>query len=395
MLKHKLTLSSLLLAGILTLAQTALAATTWYVNGANGSDSNNCMSPLTACRTIGHAISLAHSGDSIMVAAATYYEHLTIGLNLTILGSSAQTTIIDGGGVNRVVTISNSAAGVTLSHLTIRHGFAQNGGGIYNNGTLTINNCVVSGNSASDVGFGGHGGGIYSAGNLTINHSTISGNSASSGEHEAGNGGGINNAGSLTINNSTVSGNSVLRRYNVAAYGGGIGANGSLKTINNSTVSGNGANIGGGIAANGGLTTINNSTISENSLGQGSGISFTAVATVTLQNSIVANNIGGNCYGYGTMTSHGYNLSGDNSCNFHGSGDRNNINPLLGALQNNGGPTQTMALLPGSPAIDAGNPSGCTDGHGHLLTTDQRGMPRPDKEDTGGCDMGAYERQTD
>jgi hypothetical protein len=66
---------------------------------------------------------------------------------------------------------------------------------------------------------------------------------------------------------------------------------------------------------------------------------------------------------------------------------------MLGPLQNNGGPTPTMALLPGSPAIDAGNPSGCTDGLGHLLKTDQRGMPRPDKEDIGGCDMGAYERQ--
>ena len=58
-------------------------------------------------------------------------------------------------------------------------------------------------------------------------------------------------------------------------------------------------------------------------------------------------------------------------------------------------PAQTMALLPGSPAIDAGNPSGCTDSVGQLLTTDQRGQPRPDKEDTGGCDMGAYERPTD
>jgi hypothetical protein len=54
-----------------------------------------------------------------------------------------------------------------------------------------------------------------------------------------------------------------------------------------------------------------------------------------------------------------------------------------------------MALLLGSPAIDAGNPSGCTDGLGHLLTTDQRGMPRQDPEDTAGCDIGAYQRQSD
>jgi hypothetical protein len=68
---------------------------------------------------------------------------------------------------------------------------------------------------------------------------------------------------------------------------------------------------------------------------------------------------------------------------------------MLGPLKNNGGPSMTMALQPGNPAIDAGNPKGCTDGLGHLLKTDQRGKPRPDHEDSGGCDIGAYERQTD
>ena len=85
------------------------------------------------------------------------------------------------------------------------------------------------------------------------------------------------------------------------------------------------------------------------------------------------------------MNSLGHNLSSDNTCNFNGTGDQKNINPKLGALQNNGGPTQTMALLAGSPAINAGNPSGCTDGAGNELTTDQRGVPRPNP-----CDMGAY-----
>ena len=103
---------------------------------------------------------------------------------------------------------------------------------------------------------------------------------------------------------------------------------------------------------------------------------------------------GGNCSGP-NITSDGYNLSSDGTCNFNAPGDLNNHDPLLGPLQNNGGPTQTMALLPGSPPIDGGNPAGCTDGSGHLLTTDQRGMPRPDKEDTRGCDKGAYERQSD
>jgi hypothetical protein len=92
------------------------------------------------------------------------------------------------------------------------------------------------------------------------------------------------------------------------------------------------------------------------------------------------------------MTSDGYNLSCDNTCNFAGNGDLNNTDPNLGPVQNYGGPTQIQALLHGSPAIDAGNPSGCTDGNGHLL---KPGRPRPDKEDSGGCDMGAYERQKD
>ena len=95
------------------------------------------------------------------------------------------------------------------------------------------------------------------------------------------------------------------------------------------------------------------------------------------------------------MTSNGYNLSSDSTCSFSGPGDMNNTDPMLGALGNNGGPTQTIPLLAGSPAIDAGNPSGCIDSNGHLLTTDQRGYPRPDKEDKTGCDMGAYEVQSD
>jgi hypothetical protein len=79
----------------------------------------------------------------------------------------------------------------------------------------------------------------------------------------------------------------------------------------------------------------------------------------------------------------------------NGPGDKNNTNARLGTLAYYGGPTQTIPLLSGSPAIDAGNPSGCTDRLGHLLKTDQRGLPRPDTEDKSGCDMGAYERQSD
>ena len=82
-----------LIASFLAIASAAPASTSWYVNGISGSDSNNCTSAQTACKTIGHAISLASSGDSINVAAATYNENLTIGASLNILGSNTNTTI--------------------------------------------------------------------------------------------------------------------------------------------------------------------------------------------------------------------------------------------------------------------------------------------------------------
>jgi len=126
-------------------------------------------------------------------------------------------------------------------------------------------------------------------------------------------GGAIYNSGTLTINNSTISGNSA---YGAVGGGGGGIYNASVAKINNSTIGGNGGSPFGGGIFNGG--------------------------TATLQNSIVAGNtLGGNCYG--TMTSHGYNLSSDGTCTFKNTGDLNKTNPKLGTLQYNGGPTQTRA----------------------------------------------------
>jgi nitrous oxidase accessory protein NosD len=181
-MKHKLTISTLLaLALFLTLPPTIMGGTTWYVNGVHGSDSNNCMSFTTACKTIGHAISLAHPGDTFMVAAATYSENLTISKSLTISGSGAATTIIDGGRAASMVTIPNTGTSVTLSKMTIRNGRAARGGGVYNKGELIISESTVSGNIASPTGTqtGSSGGGIYNSGILTITNTTISGNGAS------------------------------------------------------------------------------------------------------------------------------------------------------------------------------------------------------------------------
>jgi predicted outer membrane repeat protein len=417
-----LTVSNLLLLVLfLAIVPTALASSTWYVDGVNGSDSNDCKSPQTACKTIGHAISLASSGDSVMVAPATYTENLTVNFSLKLIGAGASTTIVDGGGVNIVVYLSNSSTHVALSNLTIRNGYAPLGGGILNDSaTMTINNSNISGNIAEDPSDDyPAGGGIATFGTLTINNSAVSRNRTINGYD--GSGDGIYNGGTLTINDSTLTENSGSNSYTYggAIYnsggtlvinrstlngndapngcGGGIDNEQGTLTINNSTLSGNSASddaAGGGICnESSGTVSINNTTLSGNSAAYGGGIS--SVGTVTLQNSIVASPKGvSNCAG--TMTSNGYNLSSDNTCNFNNTGDLNNTKPLLGRLQHNGGQTQTRALLTGSPAIDAGNPKGCTDGEGHLLKTDQRGKPRPDKEDYGvGCDMGAYERQSD
>lgn len=381
-MKYRQFISLPLLALFLALCPMARASTTWYVDGVNGNDTNDCKSPTTACKTIAHAISLASSGDSIIVAAATYTENLTISFSLNVIGSGASTTIIDGGGLNRVITISSG--NVTLSGLTIRHGVVTSGtwslgAGIFNGGNLMVMASTITGNLASAICLPispciAGGGGIYNSGKLTLSTSTVAGNTAKAGfpahrfDVGTAEGGGIfNDKGTMMMSNSTLVGNTVRPTSGFVHY------------------------YGGAISNKLGTAIISNSTLSANTSGIAS-VYFGS--TVTLQNSIVSNNSGWNCGG-NTMISKGYNLSSDNTCNFSGPGDLNNHDPLLGPLQNNGGPTETMALLPGSPAIDGGNPAGCTDGLGHLLTTDQRGMPRPDKEDSAGCDMGAYESQSD
>ncbi len=199
----------------------------------------------------------------------------------------------------------------------------------------------------------------------------------------------------LTLNNLTVAnGRSIL--------GGGIlNESSNTLTVSNSTLSGNSANYaGGGIHNNSpGTLTVSNSTLSGNSVtdvdyGKGGGISSNG-GSVTLKNTIVANSpSGGSCYG--TITNGGYNLDSDGSCGF---GTTNHslsgttdtpLDPQLGSLANNGGPTLTHALLAGSPAIDKGS--------SFSATIDQRGLPRPSNfvgivNADDGSDIGAFESQ--
>jgi hypothetical protein len=240
---------------------------------------------------------------------------------------------------------------VTIQGLTISNGLAPEfgcGGGILDEGSvLSLINCTVSGNSTD-----GTGGGICVDANatLTIDSSTLSGNYA--GDY----GGSIANSGMLIINNSTLSGN--RGEFAAGAILNGFDGDASL-TVSNSTLSGNTTQLHGGGIFNGGQSAISNSTLSGNS-GMTAGAIVNRLATLDIESTILSRGeLGPNISNdSGTITSHGYNLSSDDGGGvLSGPGDQINTNPLLGPLQNNGGPTFTHQLLPDSPAIDAGNPN--------------------------------------
>ena len=243
------------------------------------------------------------------------------------------------------------------------------GGGIVIGGTLTLTNSIVSDNSAGLLG--GIGGGINSqtfGSTVTLMNSTVSGNSASKG-------GGIYSGGgaALTMANSTVSGNSA-GYHNGTGAGGGIYSQGSNVTLTNTTVSGNkaGINGGGGIFASGSSLTLISSTVSDNSSGS-NGAGINASGLLTLANSIIANSkLGSDCIVYGSesIIHKGKNLIEDGSCNVVDQGGLQ-VDPKLGLLLDNGGPTRTHALLPDSIAINA------ADTVLPKQFKDQRGAKRP------------------
>jgi len=299
-----------------------------------------------------------------------------------------------GGGVynSGVMSITNSTLSGNSGSSTHNDGSAfcnGLGGAIYNQGTIDVLNSTLSGNSVIGNGANGaQGGGVYNkaGGTINITTSTISGNSAQAGGHGQGaDGGGISNSGTLTITSSTVATNSAFGSSG-GAFGGGV-SNSSLLNITKSTISGNSA--GGGTGSGGG------------------GISTGQSNTTNVSNSIIANNNAqlipiGAPEVRGTFTTNGNNLIGrsDGSTGFT-NGSNNDlvgsiaapINPLLDTLANNGGPTQTLALLPGSPAIDKGSAVAG-------IAADQRGFTRPvdlsgfaNAAGGDGSDIGAFEVQ--
>lgn len=353
---------------------------------------------------------------------------LDIRCNLTISGIGADVTIVNGNQLDRVFEVF-SPANPIISGITVRNGNAMDGGGIKNHGTTWISDTVIIDNRATA------GGGVYNSGIMRISNSTIESNISNG---NGANCGGIGNTGSLETANTIVRANQTSNSgggicnssgatgdlqtltivSNTAQYGAGI-FNGNNATLTvgaslignnvaqlsgggictsgrfvlwNSTASGNVAQFAGGGIENAGFASITNVTLAGNYITntQAGGIGgniytgYNPGSLTQLLNTIVANSSAtGNChFELGTsIVSLGHNLSDDNTCNLNATGDITNPNPLLGPLQNNGGTTLTHALLPTSPAINAGDNANCP-------VNDQRGVSRPQASI---CDIGAYE----
>jgi CSLREA domain-containing protein len=339
-----------------------------------------------------------------------------------------------GGGIFNASTLTIADSVVTNNQTSLSQGMGY-GGGIFNNGSLTITNSAITNNQTSPSESAGFGGGIANSGSLLIKGSTLSGNKVGDNPTAAyfssptgGGGGGAiySSSGNVTIVNSTLSGNRAgkgatsTNSFNGdGGDGGAIYYRGSTLIIVNSTVSGNRAGDGGGSGAqmgnaglgggivNIGTATIMNCTITANQAGDGavaisdygSGGGIFNNGTLTILGNIIAGNstvavgaVGPDIRGGGSgnVKSDGYNLIQDPSGatitpNPNAGPDMTGVDPRLGPLGDNGGPTQTHLLLPGSPAIDAGNPSALPpdtydlNNNGNTsepLPVDQRGFAR-------------------
>jgi CSLREA domain-containing protein len=325
----------------------------------------------------------ARAGEDVIVLNAGVYRlslsgagedlgatgDLDIRDDLVLLGDGAVSTIIDAGQIDRVLDVIAGAT-VEIRDVTLRNGRAQgagiSGGGVRNLGALTLARSTVTGNSTE-----GFGGGISSSSDsnsvLVLSDSTVSDNTASGG------GGGLAIDATATLTNVTLSGNRSL-----TDFGGGIYFFSDTESI------------------------VNNATITANSAAQrGGGIFAESAAFIgnapEVANSILAGNTASSepdCGG--SVGSGGYNLVGNGTgCSGFAPATHDLegttgalLNPRLGPLAGNGGPTPTHALLAGSPALDAGNPAAPGSGGAACQATDQRTTPRP-----GGprCDIGAFE----
>jgi CSLREA domain-containing protein len=331
---------------------------------------------LAANQNPGEDVIILHAGVYALTLAGTGEDQaatgdLDITGDLVVVGEGGASTAIDGAGLDRVLSVV-SGVSLELNGVFLRNGRAQgaiqNGGAILNHGTLTITRSILSGNSSAS----GFGGAIYTDGpaELTIVDSTLSANVANGG------GGGIAIGGTASLTNVTLTAN-----RSETDFGGGLYVFSDAEaTFNNVTITANtAAQKGGGLFAE--LSA------------------FIGVAPV-FSNSILAGNFAASepdCSG--SASSAGYNIVGIASSCLSFSAAKNDkigtsaspLDPKLGLLAGNGGPTPTQALLAGSPAIDAGNPALPGSGGTACAATDQRGAPRPGLQSTPRCDSGAYE----
>jgi hypothetical protein len=312
---------------------------------------------------------------------------LTINNSITIAGPGADKVTVSGNDASQVFSIypvSTVTPSVTISGLTIAHGRDSThnaGGGIENSGTLTLNNCTLSNNVVAGTSVG-EGGAIANFATLNVSGCTFSGNSvtASGSQPETGGGaifnGGYPGVAAATIRNSTFSGNTVSGNtyFNV---GGAIETwsdyGGASLTIVNCTFSGNSAFRGGGIASETAGDTHTTQLLNTIVAGNTAAGDAPDVYSWTQAGSTPLQSLGHNLIGVVDTSSSGWvasDLTGTAAAP---------LDPGLGPLADNGGPTQTMALLLGSPAIAAADPNGAP-------STDQRGVSRSSTPS-----IGAYE----
>ncbi len=354
--------------GLVQLAVPAQAATpTLYVSPI-GNDSNSCTTSTAPCKTITGAL---NKGGSmiISVAAGTYKENLSISSYVVISGTTSTGTIIDGSGSTTLPAISVTGSHFTLDDVTVRNG---GGGGLIVSGNITSVMSIK--NSIFDSNHGSAGGAITNHGaTMSINRVSIVNNTTG--------GGGVYNdsGGAMVIVQSAIISSTA---------GGGIYNNAATLDVVNSTVANN---SGGGITnVGGGTLGLYSVTIATNPGGPG----LSNSGTVTLTDTLIASNGGPStspdCSG--TVNSLGYNLvqNATGCSGLTATGDIVGVNAGLYPLAKNNGFTMTEALAQGSPAVDHGNPTGCTDNTGAVLTQDQRGMIRPIGS---ACDIGAFELQ--
>ncbi len=345
------------------------------VNSINGSATIK-NSTFTDNSTSGKGGAVVNSDGIMTIENSTFTNNASgPGSDGGAIYNSDQLTIIGGTFTENEASYGGAIANfdkLSLSDSVISNNTGNIGGGISNGGVATLSNVTISGNSATNGGAGIANHPDHN-GTMTITNSTIANNTAP-------HGGGVHNLpvnGTVNILSSTLSGNTVT------GNGGGISSFGTLK-LENATLSNNSAVVGGGVFSTGTLTTINSTIANNSATTSGGGIAN--FGTLHLTNSIIANSTGSeDCYSHnGLVATSVKTLIEDNAASPYQCGSPFlDEDPKLGSLADNGGSTQTLALLPGSPAIDAGDDASCPD-------TDQRGVTRPQGSH---CDIGSYEYQ--